>query len=322
MRLLTGPESLVSVAPRNPLLNIARMRYVEVHREKPVWKLAMQPTPPPPLVPAASPCGGAAQQLLTPLRLSPTPPIPPLALQASGISTGPAGPTVAPGSMEAAGIGMAAAASRPVAWLAPASFARQRVGSLLAPQYLLPDAVTPPQQQQQVEAVAAAGRQRSSPVLLAADATASAAVSPSARGTTASVSTSSMLLSVGGGGGGGGGSPLPLPLLAGPPIFGHSPEAHKYAAEAQALAAAAAGGGASADPRVPSASHFDISYESLQLGRMVGQGAFGRVYKARWRGSTVAVKMLTCQNLREDAVAEFRAEVSVLAALRHPNILL
>ena len=39
-------------------------------------------------------------------------------------------------------------------------------------------------------------------------------------------------------------------------------------------------------------------------------------------GTPVAVKMLVCQHLTSDVVKEFRAEVAVLSALRHPNVIL
>lgn len=40
------------------------------------------------------------------------------------------------------------------------------------------------------------------------------------------------------------------------------------------------------------ASHWQIDYADLQMGDVIGEGSFGRVYRAKWRGSDVAVKQL------------------------------
>eukprot|EP00879_Flechtneria_rotunda_P012306 GHRR01012853.1.p1 GENE.GHRR01012853.1~~GHRR01012853.1.p1 ORF type:complete len:360 (+),score=161.42 GHRR01012853.1:289-1368(+) len=56
----------------------------------------------------------------------------------------------------------------------------------------------------------------------------------------------------------------------------------------------------------------------VQLGDLLGQGAFGNTYMAHWRGAQVAVK---CVSVRTDAeLNNFLREVDCLAALRHPNI--
>ena len=57
----------------------------------------------------------------------------------------------------------------------------------------------------------------------------------------------------------------------------------------------------------------------VQLGRILGEGAFGTTYLGTWRGADVAVK---CVRLSRDSEAtSFLREVATLAALRHPNIL-
>eukprot|EP00742_Colponemidia_sp_Colp-10_P007306 GILJ01007857.1.p1 GENE.GILJ01007857.1~~GILJ01007857.1.p1 ORF type:complete len:644 (-),score=74.22 GILJ01007857.1:42-1973(-) len=53
--------------------------------------------------------------------------------------------------------------------------------------------------------------------------------------------------------------------------------------------------------------------------RKIGEGGFGDVYIAKWRGITVAIKRLNLKNSLQGE-REFLQEVSVLRALRHPNI--
>ncbi|TMW68569.1 hypothetical protein Poli38472_006037 [Pythium oligandrum] len=65
-----------------------------------------------------------------------------------------------------------------------------------------------------------------------------------------------------------------------------------------------------------------IDYSELQVGEMIGQGAFGTVHRAMWRGTTVAVKVLVCQYLTADILEEFETEVQIMSILRHPNICL
>ena len=52
------------------------------------------------------------------------------------------------------------------------------------------------------------------------------------------------------------------------------------------------------------------------FGDRIGEGTFGLVYKANWRGSPVAVKMLKMQNITEHALQEFRKELQILTYVR------
>lgn len=66
---------------------------------------------------------------------------------------------------------------------------------------------------------------------------------------------------------------------------------------------------------------FEVRWEELVLGDVLGQGAFGRVHRARWRGSVVAVKTVIAPPSLT-LVDDFAAEVAVISSLRHPNVLL
>ncbi|GAB4821070.1 hypothetical protein N2152v2_008116 [Parachlorella kessleri] len=78
-----------------------------------------------------------------------------------------------------------------------------------------------------------------------------------------------------------------------------------------------------------------IPFGELQIMKQIGEGSFGRVYMAKWRETLVAVKLLlnTGVNLDDmEAAAELaislsnpvllnlQKEASLMAALRHPNI--
>ncbi|EGZ28879.1 hypothetical protein PHYSODRAFT_537479 [Phytophthora sojae] len=65
-----------------------------------------------------------------------------------------------------------------------------------------------------------------------------------------------------------------------------------------------------------------VDFKELQIEEMIGQGAFGTVHRAKWRGTAVAVKILVCQHLTADILEEFEAEVQIMTILRHPNICL
>ncbi|KAL3657559.1 hypothetical protein V7S43_017526 [Phytophthora oleae] len=64
----------------------------------------------------------------------------------------------------------------------------------------------------------------------------------------------------------------------------------------------------------------NINFNEITLGRMIGEGAFGKVHEGKWRGKSVAVKLLICQDLRSDILNEFQSEVEIMSVLRHPNI--
>ena len=65
-----------------------------------------------------------------------------------------------------------------------------------------------------------------------------------------------------------------------------------------------------------------LDFKHLTLGKQIGAGSYGLVYKAKWKGVEVAVKRFIQQKLSERQMLEFRAEVAFLAEMHHPNIIL
>jgi tRNA A-37 threonylcarbamoyl transferase component Bud32 len=67
----------------------------------------------------------------------------------------------------------------------------------------------------------------------------------------------------------------------------------------------------------------EINFDELQMGKEIGRGAFGVVYKGTWRGGVVAIKQLIMPNgeLDEKELDEFKAEAATMQALRpHVNV--
>jgi len=83
----------------------------------------------------------------------------------------------------------------------------------------------------------------------------------------------------------------------------------------------------SPDVASPKGKHRDdwwkIPYSELQMGKKIGAGGFGVVYKGRWRDQDVAIKQL----LREEAlnpaqVEEFHREATLMVTIKpHQNVL-
>lgn len=69
-----------------------------------------------------------------------------------------------------------------------------------------------------------------------------------------------------------------------------------------------------------------INFGELHLQEVIGGGGFGQVWRASWRGTPVAVKVLTgsAQNshIAKAILEEFKAEINLLKGMRHPNICL
>jgi hypothetical protein len=66
-------------------------------------------------------------------------------------------------------------------------------------------------------------------------------------------------------------------------------------------------------------AHIDVA--TIDLGPAIGEGGFSVVHRGTYRGTLVAIKKLKVSGLEEAAAADaFRAEVALLAQLRHRNI--
>ncbi|ELR11090.1 serine/threonine protein kinase [Acanthamoeba castellanii str. Neff] len=65
-----------------------------------------------------------------------------------------------------------------------------------------------------------------------------------------------------------------------------------------------------------------IDFHEIQVGKQVGLGSYGVVYRGKWKGVEVAVKRFIKQKLDERRMLEFRAEMAFLSELHHPNIVL
>jgi hypothetical protein len=84
--------------------------------------------------------------------------------------------------------------------------------------------------------------------------------------------------------------------------------------------APAQNGGRNSVSNARSAISQSIDFSEITVGRMIGEGAFGKVHEGKWRGKAVAIKLLICQELRTDILNEFQSEVEIMSVLRHPNI--
>ncbi|KAA8539185.1 hypothetical protein F0562_025877 [Nyssa sinensis] len=65
-----------------------------------------------------------------------------------------------------------------------------------------------------------------------------------------------------------------------------------------------------------------IPWSDLVLKEKIGEGSFGIVQRAKWRGFDVAVKILMEQHFLAERFEEFLREVAIMKHLRHPNIVL
>eukprot|EP00698_Gefionella_okellyi_P005534 TRINITY_DN15046_c0_g1_i1.p1 TRINITY_DN15046_c0_g1~~TRINITY_DN15046_c0_g1_i1.p1 ORF type:complete len:568 (+),score=109.89 TRINITY_DN15046_c0_g1_i1:114-1817(+) len=68
-----------------------------------------------------------------------------------------------------------------------------------------------------------------------------------------------------------------------------------------------------------------IKLRDLEIGRMIGSGAFAQVFEAKWRSTKVAVKKLfkTVADDDDPALQELMAEMSAMRSVKnHPNVVL
>jgi hypothetical protein len=75
-----------------------------------------------------------------------------------------------------------------------------------------------------------------------------------------------------------------------------------------------------------SSLHSPIAFNELKMNRLIGGGGFGQVWSAIWRGTPVAVKLLSAsseaESVQKAILQEFVAEINMLSGMRHPNVCL
>uniref|UniRef100_A0A8C4ZCS0 Kinase suppressor of ras 1a n=1 Tax=Gadus morhua TaxID=8049 RepID=A0A8C4ZCS0_GADMO len=66
---------------------------------------------------------------------------------------------------------------------------------------------------------------------------------------------------------------------------------------------------------------WDIPYEQLDLGELIGKGRWGKVHKGRWHGE-VAIRLLEMDGNNQDHLKLFKKEVMNYRQTRHENVVL
>nr|XP_043888509.1 kinase suppressor of Ras 1-like isoform X2 [Solea senegalensis] len=66
---------------------------------------------------------------------------------------------------------------------------------------------------------------------------------------------------------------------------------------------------------------WDIPFEQLQLGELIGKGRWGRVHKGRWHGE-VAIRLMEIDGNNQDHLKLFKKEVMNYRQTRHENVVL
>ncbi|CAL8344718.1 unnamed protein product [Lota lota] len=66
---------------------------------------------------------------------------------------------------------------------------------------------------------------------------------------------------------------------------------------------------------------WDIPFEQLEIGEMIGKGRFGQVFHGRWHGE-VALRLIDIERDNEDQLRAFKREVMAYRNTRHENVVL
>eukprot|EP00727_Mastigamoeba_balamuthi_P002775 m51a1_g12495 putative serine threonine-protein kinase ctr1-like (410) ;mRNA; r:72-1747 len=65
-----------------------------------------------------------------------------------------------------------------------------------------------------------------------------------------------------------------------------------------------------------------VNTDELKIGKELGQGSYGTVYQAQWRGTEVAAKVIILGKNVDVDEEKLLQEVSIMKSLRHPSLLL
>lgn len=66
---------------------------------------------------------------------------------------------------------------------------------------------------------------------------------------------------------------------------------------------------------------WDIPFEQIELGDLIGQGRWGKVYRGKWHGE-VAIRLLEIDGNNQDHLKLFKKEVMNYRQTRHENVVL
>ena len=67
---------------------------------------------------------------------------------------------------------------------------------------------------------------------------------------------------------------------------------------------------------------FEVAYDELKFEKEIAQGAFGQIFRGKWRETTVAIKLLKKKLMKEETIKDFLNECYAMESLRHPNIVM
>eukprot|EP01116_Phalansterium_solitarium_P025293 TRINITY_DN9590_c0_g2_i1.p1 TRINITY_DN9590_c0_g2~~TRINITY_DN9590_c0_g2_i1.p1 ORF type:complete len:976 (+),score=404.90 TRINITY_DN9590_c0_g2_i1:228-3155(+) len=88
----------------------------------------------------------------------------------------------------------------------------------------------------------------------------------------------------------------------------------------------AAAAAAEAQQAAAAAASWEIQPDEITLGRRLGRGSYGEVWKGLWRNTPCAIKKLYTSDsapaVSDKTLRELRSEVDVLCRLRHPSVTL
>eukprot|EP01132_Coremiostelium_polycephalum_P005519 gene5519-6877_t len=66
--------------------------------------------------------------------------------------------------------------------------------------------------------------------------------------------------------------------------------------------------------------NYEIPFNELYVEQEIGKGFFGKVYKAKWRGKSVALKKITISRFRDKTESDiFEKELTIISKLCHPT---